>query len=433
VRKTPVRRAGPARRACPRTGRRRANALPPGAVRPSDLLVGFFAIAVLWLLAAAVAAVAAVVGGVYEARWVALHLAFLGGVSQLVLGAAQFFVCAFLATDPPAGRAVRAQLAVWNAGVLAVAVGVPAGLTALSGVGGALLLAGLALFAAALRAMQRRSLQRAPWAARWYLAAALALAGGALLGPVIAAGVAWPHGSLLATHLVLNLGGWFGTAIVGTLHTFYPSLTSTRLRRPRLEPVTFAAWTSGIAMLAAATAFQVHLAAVAGWALLLGATLLLATNLVASAHAAERHPPPAVLVGAGQALLVCAAAVGLIVTAASGASAALLGPDRVLVALPAMAGWIGLTVAGSLLHLLALMARVRRLDRAAGPPRRDRLPLAAGGAIVAGVVTVAAAHGFDLDALKPPAAVILAAGYATLAVRIIALAARAVRAAPLRL
>jgi nitrite reductase (NO-forming) len=404
----------------------------PGAVRPSDLLVAFFAIAVLWLAAAAVAAAMAIAGGVEEARWVALHLAFVGGISQLVLGAAQFFVCAFLATDPPPRTLIRAQLAVWNAGALAVAVGVPSGVTALSGTGGALLLAGLALFAAALRGMQRRSLQRMRWAARWYFAGALSLAVGAALGPVIAAGAAWPHGSLLSAHLVLNLGGWFGTAIVGTLHTFYPSLTTTRLRYPRLEPITFAAWTAGIATLAAATAFDADVGAVAGWALLLGAALLLATNLAASARAAAQHPPPALLVGAGQALLVCAAAAGLGVTVASGASAALLAPDRLAIAVLAVAGWIGLTVAGSLLHLLALMARVRRLDRPAGPPRRA-LPLAAGAAIVTGALAIGAARLFDAEALATPAGALLAVGYAALAARIVVLAIRAVRAAPLRL
>ena len=34
--------------------------------------------------------------------------------------------------------------------------------------------------------------------------------------------------------MALNLAGWFGAAIVGTLHTFYPSLTQTQLRLPTL-------------------------------------------------------------------------------------------------------------------------------------------------------------------------------------------------------
>jgi hypothetical protein len=49
---------------------------------------------------------------------------FVGGVSQLVLGAAQFFAGAFLATDPPRRELVRVQLVTWNVGALLVAIGV---------------------------------------------------------------------------------------------------------------------------------------------------------------------------------------------------------------------------------------------------------------------------------------------------------------------
>jgi len=327
---------------------------------------------------------------------------------------------------------VRAQLAVWNAGTAAIAVGVPAGLTPLTAAGGALLVAGLLLFALALRAMERRSLQRAPWAARWYRAAACSLAVGAGLGPLIAAGVPWPHGSLLAAHLVLNVGGWFGTAIVGTLHTLYPSLLATRLRHPRLQPVAFGAWTAGIATLAAGSAWDADAAAVAGWALLLAAAAVLLGNLAASARAAERRPTAAVIVGAGQALLVSALALGLAVTIASGAGAALVGPHRVAVGALAVGGWVALTVAGSMLHLLALMARVRRLDRPAARPA-ERVPVLASGAVVAGAAALAAARLWDADGPATVAGAVLAVGLAVLGVRIALLAIRAVRVAPLRL
>src|SRR5687767_3418200 len=82
------------RGSCPRTGRRRALSLDPGALRPSDMLVAFFTCAVAMLTAAVVAVVLGELVGFEEWRWLALHLAFVGGVSQLVLGAAQFFVCA---------------------------------------------------------------------------------------------------------------------------------------------------------------------------------------------------------------------------------------------------------------------------------------------------------------------------------------------------
>jgi hypothetical protein len=75
------------------------------------------------LAAAALALALDAAAGVPRRRWLALHLASVGGISQLVVGTAQFFACAFLATDPPPRRLLRAHLAVWNAGVVAIAAG----------------------------------------------------------------------------------------------------------------------------------------------------------------------------------------------------------------------------------------------------------------------------------------------------------------------
>jgi hypothetical protein len=80
-----------------------------------------------------------------------LHLVFVGGISQLVLGAGQFFAGAFLATDPPSRPLVRLQLAAWNAGTLLVAAGVPTRTHAATIAGGAFLAVGLAAFSLGLR------------------------------------------------------------------------------------------------------------------------------------------------------------------------------------------------------------------------------------------------------------------------------------------
>ncbi|MBI5106144.1 MAG: hypothetical protein HZB46_14380, partial [Solirubrobacterales bacterium] len=219
--------------------------LPAGS-RPSDVLVRFLGFAVAYLAGAAAAGVWSAVGDDPHAHWLALHLAFVGAVSLMVLGAGQFFATAFLMTTPTGPRMVRAQLATWNAGTLLVAAGVVRGAERLTDAGAALLLAGLVLFAVALRRLVRRSLQTAHWAVRWYLASAGCLAVGAVLGALMARGTWFAGGSILGAHITLNVGGWFGTAIVGTLHTFYPSLTHTQLRHPRLQAPTFAGWLGGV-------------------------------------------------------------------------------------------------------------------------------------------------------------------------------------------
>ena len=145
-----------------RRTRCRPRPIDPRSPRPSELPRAFFAAGLMAIVAAAAVGVAFTVTGRGWLHWLALHLLFLGGVSQLVLGAGQFFTCAFLATDPPPRTLVAGQLAVWNAGTILVAVGVPTGSTALVEAGAALIGAGLVLFAWALAWMKRRSVQRAP-------------------------------------------------------------------------------------------------------------------------------------------------------------------------------------------------------------------------------------------------------------------------------
>jgi hypothetical protein len=82
---------------------------------------------------------------------------------------------------------------------------------------------------------------------------------------------------------------------------------------------------------------------------------------------------PARVVGLGQAFLLagllfaCAGALG------DGSAHLLYGSNRETTATLLVAGWIGLTVLGSLLHLLAVVVRVRDFSRPlpAPRPRRD--------------------------------------------------------------
>jgi nitrite reductase (NO-forming) len=382
---------------------------------------------IAYLGVGAAAGAARAIIGVETLRWVALHLVFLGGVSQLVLGAGQFFVCAFLATDPPSRRLLGAQLVVWNAGTLLVTLCVPAALTPLVDAGGGLIVLGLVLFAAGLRGMQRRSLQRARWAVRWYQACALCLGLGALAGILLARGVAWPHGSLLGAHLALNLLGWFGTAIVGTLHTFFPSLTHTQLRFPLLQGPTFVFWLLGVGQLALGAALDVDGVVFLGWLDLATAATLLTVNLAASLHAAPGALAlPVRLIAVGQGFLGAGVLGAVVATVTGGAEAPLAGSAREVLAILLLAGWIGLTVAGALLHLLAVLAGVRRSPArtAASRPARDRLVAAMAGV---GVGALALSNVSGLGPLAGPAT----AGLLLVAVfvggRILTLAASALR------
>ncbi|MBX5470310.1 MAG: hypothetical protein IRZ21_10470 [Thermoleophilaceae bacterium] len=407
-------------------GRRcRARRIDPDGPRPSDLLATFFTAALAMLVAAGGAAIAHAATGDERLHWLALHLALLGGVSQLVLGAGQFFVCAFLATTPPSRRLVAVQLAVWNAGTAIVAIGVPRALDPLIDAGGGLIAAGLVLFAVGMGAMQRRSLQRTPWAVRWYQGSAACLVVGALVGVLLGRGTAWTHGSLLGAHLALNVAGWLGTAIVGTLHTYFPSLTGTLLRFPRLQGPTYLLWLGGVCELALGAAFAIDPLTAVGWLQLTAAAALLAANIAASLRARTVTLSLAGrVVALAQAFLPAGLAVALIATLVDGAAAPLLPPVRAPLAILLLAGWVGLTVAGSLLHLLAVLARVRQFLLAMPTPRpaRDSALTALAGLAVA---TWALAQVPALGVLDTPASALRIAALLVLATRILALALRA--------
>lgn len=379
-------------------------------MRPTDLLFASLLTGTAFLLTAGALAAAGKIWSWENAGWAALHLALLGGVSQLVIGVSQFFVTAFLATTPPPRRMVAAQIGCWSLGSVAVVAGVArdAGLAVL--VGSALLIATLALYAAALLALHRRSLQNAAWASRWYAASAAWLVPGIAAGVMIATGVPWPHGSLLGAHLALNLGGWIGGAIVGTLHTFVPSLTRTRLRFERLQPLTFLLWNAGVAALASGYGAGQEPLVLGGWGLLLLASGALSVNLVASALGAPAGLTlPGRLVTSAQVFLPLGVGFAL-VAAFEHPLAPLAGKDQAVLAVLLVVGWIGLTVAGSMLHLISVVAHVRDLGRARTDPHPLRERVVAGLA-VAGVALLSVARLTELDQLVGPAVLsILTAG-----------------------
>lgn len=408
--------------------RRRAQPLSPGGQRPADLLTAFIISGVLFLIAGGVVAAFNAAGLLdWWGRWLALHLLMLGGVSQLVLGASQFFSTAFLATDPPTRLLVRAEIAVWASGTLLVALAVPLGEPALSDAGALLVVVGLGVFWYALRGVERRSLQTARWAVRWYYACAAALAIGALIGALMARGAAWSHGSLLGAHLALNLAGWLGTAMIGTLHTFFPSLTQSRLIHERLQGPTFLAWVGGVLALAIGTAFDIGVITATGWLAMTAAALMLAVNLIASWRRPEfgnSKPLPARIVAAGQCFLIAGLCTALAMQVSEGLGAAPTGDWRSALAVLLLAGWLGMTVAGSMLHLLTVLNRVRSLGAAMPQPRPGRdtaqaiLPALA-------ILVTALSYVPGLDGLRAPSALLALAFAAPVVGRILMLAARA--------
>lgn len=191
-------------------------------------------------------------------------------------------------------------------------------------------------------------------------------------------------------------------------------------------------WLSGVVGLATSAAWSFEPLLVAAWAVLALAAAALGANVVGSLRAATIVLPlPALLVGLGQAFLPAGIILALASTLADSATAPFTGPVRTPLAILLLAGWIGMTVAGALLQLVALLGRVRRfsLGIPVARPGRDR-PLVGVGVVVAALAAWALSHVAGLDALGRPAAAVVAAATAAAGFRILVLAWRALRPSP---
>lgn len=93
------------------------------------------------------------------------------------------------------------------------------------------------------------------------------------------------------------------------------------------------------------------------------------------------------------------------------------GSARTPLAVLLLAGWLGLTVLGSLLHLLSVLRRVRG-GRGLPPPRpaHDRALVCAAGI---GITTLAAAPALGAPAAVAPAAVTVVAVYGLLGTKVL--------------
>ncbi len=194
---------------------------PFDRLRPVALVALVYGLlTVLWIVA----------GGLLPGgRWLAVHLFTLGVVTNLVLGLSDHFSRTL--THQP-GTMPRWQLALTNAGVLAVLWGIPMA-ERWSVVAGATLLT-IVVFASywRLRSLRRAAMgPRFGWIVRIYERAHGAFLYGAVLGALIGTGVLggrWVSAARTA-HLHVNLLGWAGLTLLATVVFFGPTVARTRI------------------------------------------------------------------------------------------------------------------------------------------------------------------------------------------------------------
>ncbi|MFC0359695.1 multicopper oxidase domain-containing protein [Kytococcus schroeteri] len=166
-------------------------------------------------------------------RWLMVHLVLLGALSHSIMVWSTHFANALLRSAPDVDDRATQSRRLWMllAGTCLVLVGVPTGWWLLT-VAGAVLV-GTAVLEHA-RQLVRRLRAALPGrfavTVRYYVAAALCLPVGAALGATLARGVGaeW-HGRLLLAHTMVNLLGWVGLTVTGTLLTLWPTMLRTRI------------------------------------------------------------------------------------------------------------------------------------------------------------------------------------------------------------
>ncbi|WP_449060354.1 hypothetical protein [Planomonospora algeriensis] len=188
----------------------------------------------------------------------------------------------------------------------------------------------------------------------WYVCAAGALAVGGTLGGLLAGHVGHGavHERLHAAHAQVNLLGWVGLTVLGTLFTLWPTVLRTRMpeRTRRASLVGLRLAVPGLVLLVGGLAADVRPVAAAGLVVYAGGALAALVPLAGAVRARRPHTGAGWMLGAGVVWFEVALAVDVVVVATRPAGEVAAGLEGLLPLV--VAGFVGQVLLGSLLHLL---------------------------------------------------------------------------------
>jgi nitrite reductase (NO-forming) len=334
---------------------------------------------VVWLVAAVVVALAHPL--VPAPRWLLIHLLLLGAVSHSILVWSRHFADALLRTSPGPGdrRAQSVRLLLLNAGVVAVLTGVVGEVWPVTVAGASSVAIAVVWHGAAFVGQLRRALPaRFAVTVHYYVAAAGLLPVGLVLGTLLARGIGGArHEQLMVAHVAVNVLGWMGLTVVGTLLTLWPTMLRTRMAPDAEQAARRALPLLVLAVLVTAGASLAGLLPVVAAGLLgyAGALGLAARPFVTAARAKPptSYPTWSVLAGVGW---LAAALVTLAVALGTAPSWTVAG-DRFGLVTPVLAAGFGAQVLlGALSYLVPVV-----LGGGPTPVRAANDVLARGGAL----------------------------------------------------
>jgi nitrite reductase (NO-forming) len=290
-----------------------------------------------------------------DEKWLALHVFVLGGMTTAVMLWGEHFAVAVLHASGTSSRDEAVRLAVANVGSAAVLFGVHSGRAVETTVGGAVLGTAVAHYALGLLRARRSGLGGRLSIVVWfYLAAALFLGAGGVLGVALATGRAGSsYRSLRLAHAHLTLLGWVVLTVLGTLFTLWPTVLRTRIaaNTVRAARATWALAMTGVPVAAVGFATRARYVAAAGLALVLAAVVVALGPFVDAVRRRTPHNAASWFLAGGTAWLVAVVAADVLQVLGSDP---LVDVDRSLgrVVVAAVAGFVAQTLVGALTYLL---------------------------------------------------------------------------------
>jgi len=229
-----------------------------------------------------------------DSRWLMVHLVLLGALSHAIIVWSSHFSQALLKNGPRLDdrRIQNRRLILLFAGTAASLVGVPTAQWWLVVAGATLISAAVIWHGVQLIRRLRVALPgRFRVTIRYYLAAAACLPVGAALGATLAYGLGgqW-HGRVLLAHTMVNVLGWVGLTVTGTLLTLWPTMLRTRIdpRAERRAQQAFPAFVAGLLLVLAGVLADERLVSMLGLAVYAAALLWWALAVLAPV----RSSPP---------------------------------------------------------------------------------------------------------------------------------------------
>ena len=155
----------------------------------------------------------------------------LGALSNAILIWSWHFTAALVRLSDEVVRKGQAlRLVLFNVGAVAVTAGVFTGALPVVMAGGTLVAVVAGWHAVALWQRMRAALpSRFRLTIRYYIAAGALLPVGALLGMHLASSQGPAHARVVLAHALVNLLGWIGLTVIGTLVTLWPTMLRTRI------------------------------------------------------------------------------------------------------------------------------------------------------------------------------------------------------------